>query len=138
MSEAERQAFLRDPVRPAMVSTVRADGRPHVAPIWYDLDGDVLVFTTGASTVKGHNLQPDPPVALCVQDDKPPYSFVLLEGLAQLSEDPGELRSWAAHIGGRYMGGERAEAYGARNGVPGEVLVRVSPLRWSSAAAVAD
>ena len=138
MSEAERQAFLRDPVRPAMVSTVRADGRPHVAPIWYDLDGDVLVFTTGASTVKGHNLQRDPRVALCVQDDKPPFSFVLLEGLAQLSEDPDELRSWATRIGGRYMGAERAEAYGARNGVPGELLVRVSPVRWSSAAAVAD
>ena len=31
---------------------------------------------------------------------------------------------WATAIGGRYMGADRAEEFGARNGVPGEFLVR--------------
>ncbi|MBA3282758.1 MAG: PPOX class F420-dependent oxidoreductase [Acidimicrobiia bacterium] len=126
MSTEQQQVFLRDPVRPAILSTVRADGRPHAAPIWYDLDGDVIVFTTGASTVKGRNLTRDPRVTLCVHDDRPPFSFLVAEGRTEISDEPGEMRAWAAKIGGRYMGEDRAKEYGARNGVPGELLVRVT------------
>lgn len=32
---------------------------------------------------------------------------------------------WRTRIGGRYMGAERAEAYGRRNAVPPEMVVRV-------------
>lgn len=138
MTGAERDTFLRHPVRPATVSTVRADGRPHVAPIWYDLDGNVLVFTTGSSTVKGRNLRRDPRVMLCVHDDRPPFAFVVVEGTAEISEHLEQLRNWAARIGGRYMGAERAEEYGARNGVPGELLVRVTPTRAAGASDVSD
>ncbi len=53
MSDEEWRAFLSEPVRPALLSTVRADCRPHAAPIWYDLDGATLVFNTGVATVKG-------------------------------------------------------------------------------------
>ena len=134
MTDDERSAFLRDPIRPAILSTVRADGRPHAAPVWYDFDEDVVVFMTGASTVKGRNLTRDPRLTLCVQDERPPFSFVVLEGRAALSDEPDELRKWAAQIGGRYMGADRAEEFGARNGVPGELLVRVTVERSISAA----
>ena len=138
MSEEERRAFLRSPVRPAVLSTGRADGRPHAAPVWYDLDGDVVVFTTGRSTIKGRNLRRDPRVALCVQDERPPFAFVLVEGIAAVSEDPGDLLHWATRIGGRYMGADHADQYGRRNAVPGELLVRVMPLHVASAKDVAD
>ncbi|HEV2069295.1 MAG TPA: PPOX class F420-dependent oxidoreductase [Acidimicrobiales bacterium] len=129
MNDQEREAFLRDPVRPAVVATSRADGRPHAAPVWYDLDGDTIVFTTGADTVKGRNLAGDTRVALCVQDDRPPFSFVTVEGTAELVDDLDDVHWWATRIGGRYMGAERAAEYGARNGVPGELLVRVTIVR---------
>ena len=138
MSDADRDAFLRQPVRPAVLSTTRADGRPHAAPVWYDLDAGEVVFTTGEGTVKGRNLRRDPRVTLCVQDDRPPFSFVVLEGRARLVDDRAEVRRWAARIGGRYMGDDRAEEYGERNGVPGELLVRVAVERAVSASAVAD
>ncbi len=134
MTDEERNAFLQNPVRPAVLSTVRADGRPHAAPIWYDFDGDTVVFNTGAATVKGRNLARDPRVTLCVQDERPPFSFVVLEGRAALVDDMDELRKWATRIGGRYMGADRAEEFGARNGVPGELLVRVTVERNISAA----
>lgn len=54
---------------------------------------------------------------------RPPY--VVLRGRARLVEDPVELRHWAARIGARYMGEDRAEEFG-RTGVPGELLVRVT------------
>jgi PPOX class probable F420-dependent enzyme len=110
-----------------------------VAPIWYDLDADgTIVFTTGEDTVKGRNLRRDGRVTLCVQDDQPPFSFVMVEGRAELSEDLGPLLEWATRIGGRYMGADRADEFGARNAVPGELLVRVTPTRVVAARDVAD
>jgi PPOX class probable F420-dependent enzyme len=138
MTEAEWRRFLRHPVRPAILSTVRADGRPHAAPVWYDVDGDTIVFTTGADTVKGRNLRRDPRVWLSVDEDQPPFAFALVEGRAELSDDLDDVRRWATRLGGRYMGEERAEEYGRRNGVPGELLVRVTPTRVRAVKDVAN
>jgi hypothetical protein len=63
---------------------------------------------------------------------------VLIEGTAGLSEDPAELLDVATRLGGRYMGAGRAAEYGARNGVPGELIVRVTPTRVLAQRAIAD
>ena len=61
--------------------------------------------------------------------------------LGGLGEDPDELLATATRIGGRYMGEDRAEEFGRRNGVPGELIVRLTPAsglvirivtRWTS------
>ncbi len=130
MTAEEWRAFLDEPVRPAMLATVRPDGRPHVAPIWIALDDDdSVVFTTGAGTVKGRAIRAEPRVAICVDDDRPPFAYVLIEGTAEVRTDLDEMLVWATRIGGRYMGAERAEAFGRRNAVPTELLVRVTPTR---------
>ncbi|MGW1882474.1 PPOX class F420-dependent oxidoreductase [Streptomyces sp. NPDC001970] len=138
MTQEEWRAFVSEGTRTGKLSTVRADGSPHVAPVWFVLDGDDVVLNTGKQTVKGRNLARDGRVALCVDEDRPPYSFVLIRGWAELSEDPGELRHWATRIGARYMGEERAEEFGARNGVPGELVVRVRVEQVRGVAGVAD
>ena len=131
MSREEWRAFLTtEPARTAKLATVRPDGRPHIAPIWIALDeDDTVVFTTGAGSVKGRSILADPRVALCVDDDRPPFSFVVIEGRAELSQDSEALLDWATRLGARYMGPDRADEYGRRNGVPGELLVRVTPTR---------
>lgn len=126
MTDEEWRAFVSHGTRTGKLATTRADGSPHVAPVWFLLDGDEIVFTTYRETVKGRNLIRDGRVALCVDDDRPPFDFVVLQGRARVSEDPGELRAWATRLGARYMGADRAEEFGARNGVPGELLVRVT------------
>ena len=125
----EQRAFLLHGTRTAKLATVRKDGRPHVAPIWFTLDGEMIVFTTGEHSVKAANIRRDARVCLCVDDETPPYAYIMVEGTATWSADMGELLHWATRIGGRYMGQELAETYGKRNGVPGEVLVRVTPMR---------
>lgn len=138
MTADEARAFLLERPRTAKLASVRADGRPHVAPIWFDLDGETIVFTTGQATVKAANMRRDPRVSLCVDDETPPFAFVIVEGTVTFSEDLGELRTWATKIGGRYMGADLAVAYGARNGVPGELLVRVKPTLVIGEAAIAE
>jgi PPOX class probable F420-dependent enzyme len=140
MTDDEIRAFLTAlPARTAKLATVRADGRPHVAPVWYDVDDDgALFFNTGSQTVKGRNLLRDARVAICVDDERPPFSFVTLEGGVQIIEDLDEVRHWAERIGGRYMGADRAAEFGARNGVEGELLIRFQPEAVHSAANLAD
>ena len=139
MSRDEAFAFIAAmPPRTGKVATTRADGRPHLAPVWVAHDGETIVFTTGESTVKGRSLRHDPRVAICFEDDRPPFSFVLVEGAAEIVEEVEQVRHWAAVIGGRYMGEDRAQEYGDRNGVPGELLIRVTPTKVTSAKDLAD
>jgi PPOX class probable F420-dependent enzyme len=119
------RAFLTEGTRTGKLAFTAADGRPLVAPVWFVLDGDDLLFNTGKATAKGRAIARDPRVAICVDSEVPPYGFAQLQGEATASEDPDELLSSATAIGARYMGADRAEEFGKRNGVPGELLVRV-------------
>ncbi|MGO4752666.1 PPOX class F420-dependent oxidoreductase [Streptomyces sp. 2MCAF27] len=138
MTKDQWQKFISEGTHTAKLSTVRADGSPHIAPVWFLLDGDDIVFNTGADTVKGRNMARDGRVSLCVDDDRPPFSFVTLQGRAELSDRLEEVRDWATRIAARYMGEDLAEQYGARNGVPGELLVRVRAEKVIALADVAD
>jgi PPOX class probable F420-dependent enzyme len=138
MSHEEWRAFVLQGTRTAKLATVRPDGRPHVAPIWFVLDGDDLMLTTGADSVKGRALRRDARATLCVDDETPPFAFVVIEGLAEISQDHDETLRWATAIGGRYMGADRAEEFGRRNAVPTELLVRVRPTRVVARAAISE
>jgi PPOX class probable F420-dependent enzyme len=138
MSDDERRRFMSEGTRTGKLATVRADGAPHVAPIWFVLDGDDVVLMTGARTRKGRNLRRDPRASLVVDDERPPFAWARIEGVAELSDDLGEMLPWSIRIAGRYMGDDQAEAYGRRNAVAGELLVRIRPRRIASEADVAD
>ena len=138
MTPDETKAFLLSGTRTGKLATVRADGRPHVAPIWFVLDGDDLLFNTGSNTIKAQNMQRDNRVSICVDDETPPFAFVIIEGTAVLQDNPPDNRYWATQIGGRYMGADQAEAFGKRNGVAGELLVRVTPTKIIAQKDIAD
>ncbi|MET7991823.1 PPOX class F420-dependent oxidoreductase [Amycolatopsis sp. NPDC005232] len=137
MKENEWKAFIAEGTRTGKVATVRVDGAPHVAPVWFLLDGDDLVFTTENVTVKAHDLLRDGRAAVCVDDQVAPYSHAVLWGHTDISEDPGELRTWATSIAARYMGEHRAREFGERNSVPGMLLVRMRIEHVSAYAAIA-
>ena len=133
------QAFVSAlPARTAKLAVVRKNGSPHVAPVWVALDGDDIIFMTSAETIKGKALLRDPRVSLCFDDDRPPFSFVTIAGTVTLSTEPDDLLRWGTLIGGRYMGAEKAAAYGKRNAVPPEMVVRVTPERVVAKVDVAD
>jgi PPOX class probable F420-dependent enzyme len=137
MSEDVWKAFISEGTRTGKLSTVRADGSPHIAPMWFLLDGGDIVFTTENITVKSRNLLRDDRAALCIDDERPPYSFVTLQGRVEISEDPGQLLTWATSIAARYMGEDRAREFGVRNSVPGMFLVRMRIEHVTALAAIA-
>ena len=139
MNEAEVRAFLTFGTRTGKLGVTRLDGNPMVVPIWFEMDDDgTLLFTTWGESIKGKSLRRDGRVSLCVDEDTPPYAYVRVDGTTTLLEDRELLRTWAARIGGRSMGAERAAEYGARNGVEGELLVRITPTRIVAQAGIAD
>jgi PPOX class probable F420-dependent enzyme len=139
MNEAEVRGFLTFGTRTGKLAVTRLDGSPMVVPIWFDVDDDgTLLFTTWGDSIKGKSLQRDGRVSLCVDDDSPPYAYVRVDGTTTLLDDPELLRTWAVRIGGRYMGAERAAEYGSRNGVAGELLVRITPAKIVAQAGIAD
>jgi PPOX class probable F420-dependent enzyme len=138
MTESEWKTFLTAGTRTGKLATTRLDGRPHVVPIWFVLDGDDLVFNTGADTVKGRSLARTGWASLCVDDERPPFSFVTVSGSVTISTDLDEMVMWATRIAARYMGDDLAEQYGRRNAVAGELLVRLRTDHVVAVSHVAD
>ena len=138
MTPDETRAFVLAGTRTGKLAWVGRDGRPHVAPIWFLLDGDDYLFNTHQDSGKGRALSREPRVSLAIDDEAAPYGFVKVDGTVSLSDDLALVRRWATAIGGRYMGQDRAEEFGARNGVPGELLVRLTPSKITAVADLAS
>jgi PPOX class probable F420-dependent enzyme len=130
--------FLSTGTRTAMLGYLASDGRPLVAPVWFIVDNGELVFTTGRNTAKGRALARDSRVVICVDDPHPPYSFVQVQGTASCRDHADDLLAIATRIGGRYMGADRADEFGQRNAVAGELVVRVRPNKIVAAFNITD
>lgn len=122
-------SFLSAGTRTGMLGYVAVDGRPLVAPVWFVVDDGQLAFNTGRDTSKGRALARDPRTVICVDDPHPPYSFVQVQGVAEIGADPADVLDIATRTGARYMGADRADEFGRRNAVPGELVVRLRPTK---------
>lgn len=125
----EWHAFVTRGAPTGRFATVGADGTPNISPVWYVFDGEDFLFTTGAATAKVRNLRRSPRASLCVADDSPPFAYVEVRGDVTFSDDLDDLLDVATRAGARYMGAAKAEEFGKRNAVPGELVVRLHPTK---------
>lgn len=132
MDENEIIDFLMEGTRTGKLSTVQEDGHPHVAPIWFVWNEGKIIFCTMDSSVKAKNIRHNSQVSICVDDESPPYAFVIIQGTAKFSDNQKDLLKWNTILGGRYMGEKLAEVYGKRNTVEGSLLVVVTPTKMIS------
>jgi PPOX class probable F420-dependent enzyme len=138
MTAEEILAYIDEAPRTGHLATVREDGRPHVSVIWVTRDGEDIVFTTWHTSVKGRNITRTGQAALSIDDTADNSSYVLIEGTVTMDPDPEQSRIWATKLGGKYMGEDRAEEFGKRNGVPGEYVCRLRPTHMSGMRGVTD
>ena len=131
MSKDEIRNFLLQGTFTGKLGTINKNGTPHVVPIWFTLDDeDNIIFNTGKNPVKAKNIQRDNRVRLCVDDQIPLFSFVTIDGIAEIiSNKPIEIFEWAKIIASRYMGSDKAEEYGKRNSSEGELLLKIKPTK---------
>jgi len=131
MTKDEMKNFILQGTFTGKLGTINKDGTPHVVPIWYTVDGeDNIIFNTGDKSVKAKNIRRVNRVRLCVDDQTPLFSFVTIDGIAEIiSNEPSEVYKWAKIIAARYMGYNKSEEYGRRNSAEGELLVKIKPIR---------
>ena len=141
MSEKEIRKFLMQGTFTGKLATVKKDGNSHIAPIWFVLDGsnkngsgdkrdEDIIFTTSSMSVKAKNIERDNRVSICIDDQTPPFSFVIVYGIAKIHHyRQNDLFRFASKIARRYVGKNNAEKYGRRNSTEGEVLVRIKAKR---------
>jgi hypothetical protein len=111
----------------ATLATVRADGSPHTAPVWYRYDAGVFYVLTESSSVKARNIKRDPRVELCIDDrERAPYHTVIVRGRATIEPYPGD--AWRLALAVRYLGEEGGRRYVESAPVSAdEVLIRIEP-----------
>ena len=131
MTKVEIKNFLMQETFTGKLGTINKNGTPHVVPIWFILDNkNNILFTTGDTSVKAKNIRRDNRVRLCVDDQVPLYTFVIIDGIAEIiSNEPSKIFKWAKRIAGRYMGNDKAEEYGKRNSSEGELLIKIKPTK---------
>lgn len=69
----EKQAF-------AFLATSMPNGSPQLTALWFNTDGEHILFNTGEDRVKYRNIQRDPRVAVAIYDPENPYRYVQLRG----------------------------------------------------------
>ena len=139
MTPDDYNAFIREGSRTGKLATVRKDGRPHCVPVWCGFEGDAILFMTMKSSVKAKNIARDNRVAITFDNESFPYDFVTVEGEAEILEPTAnQLLAISTSIASRYVPEDQAETYGARNAVPDERLVKVTPTKIISATGVAE
>jgi len=124
--------FCKEPLQENLEQSTTKKEPPHVVPIWFTLDEeDDILFNTSGKSIKAKNIQRDNRVRLCVDDQTPLYSFVTIDGIAEIisNADQKELFKWAKIIAARYMGNDKAEEYGRRNSSEGELLIKIKPTK---------
>lgn len=145
MSKEEIEKFLMQGTFTGKLATTKKDGSSHVVPIWFVFDSnnndgrvsetekegyDDIIFTTSSGSAKARNIQRENRVSICVDDQTPPFSFIVIYGTARIQHcEQTELFRFATKIAQRYVGKEVAELYGKRNSAEGEVLVRIKPIK---------
>ena len=130
MNQNEIKEFLMRGTYTAKLGTINKDGSPHITPIWFILDeNDHIIFTTYFKSLKAKNLVRNPKVSICVDDQVPPFSFVIVNGIAKIMTNSRDLLIWTTKIAERYMGKKLSLDYGKRNAVEGELIIKVIPTK---------
>lgn len=123
---------LVDAANFAHLATLMADGAPKVEPVWIAREGDHLLVTTDAKSLKARNATADPRVALSVTDFHDPYEQLLVRGrVVEVRADEG-LATLDA-LSEQYLGGPFARRTWSQRVVlvvaPETVRYSHSPLR---------
>ena len=123
-SPAQR-AFMGYP-HYATVSTVSQDGSPNLSIVWFDLDGESLVFTTQSDSLKARHMRQRPDIAMLINHGG---RYVAVKGQAELVEDYSLGEEWLRRIALRYYGPEEGVNQFSHFNSHHDILVRLRPRK---------
>ena len=132
MTAEERRALLEEG-RVATCATIGPRGRPHLAPLWYVLEGEHLLAWTYAKSQKVRNLERDARATLQVEAGEryDELRAVVMECDAVLERDPERVLAVGLAVARRYAPGVSPEVLraGVAAQAPKRVAIRFIPTR---------
>ena len=127
MTRQEMEEYLKE-THIANLATVKPDGSPHLAPVWYEYDGERLYMITSDSTAKARNINRDSRVVASIAVPGEPYKYVLIQGNAEVTTNDVEMTTLS--ICTRYRGRERGVSFARELLEAGDaVVIVVRPTR---------
>ena len=93
-----QRAFLLEK-RFAVVGSKNPDGSPHLAVMWYLLDGDDIVVNSAQGRIKDRNLAADPRMSVLVEDG---YRWIRIDGRAAIEHDQTIAHADIGRLAARY------------------------------------
>ena len=125
----ERQLKFVGQPRIGRLGTTNRDGTPHIAPVWYRFEDGAFLVLTERGSRKHRNIERDPRVAFCIDDEHPPYHTVLVNGRVTVEDAPG--REWREALAIHYLGDAAGKRYIAENMHPNNIMLRIVPEKVS-------
>jgi PPOX class probable F420-dependent enzyme len=108
---AAQRAFLEEK-RFAVVGTKNPDGSPHLAVMWYLIDGDDIVVNSAQGRIKDRNLATDPRMSVVIEDG---YRWIRVDGRARIEHDQTIAQADIRRLAARYYQDERKVEESVRN-----------------------
>src|SRR5690606_23015222 len=112
LTEDEQRELIAS-ARVLQVASINADGRPHLVPMWFEVDDEgVIAFTTYGTSQKVVNLERDPRVTVLVEAGEAYDELrgVSIDARAEVVRDPHVTARTLALVGAKYAGRPRPEA----------------------------
>jgi PPOX class probable F420-dependent enzyme len=126
MTTEEREAFLAD-LHVGILSIQRDGKGPLAVPIWYQYDDGVVMIWMSGDSVKAKLLRRHGRATMTVQNETPPYRYVMVEGPVTVATADRDILAVAI----RYLGEEMGREYTAQNPpTDASVIARLTPERW--------
>jgi PPOX class probable F420-dependent enzyme len=91
--DSHRDLLSREKKAFASLAIVTKDGTPHVTPMWFDFDGEHVIFNTARGRVKDRVMRKLPTIALSVQDPEKPYRYIQIRGKVVSESEAGGYES---------------------------------------------
>ena len=103
MTAEEVTAFLNE-TSILQVATIGRDGAPHLAPMWFVMEGDTIVFRSFSRSQKIVNLERDPRLTVLAEDGDVYAELrgVMIQGQARLVDDPDYVLALYGHLAAKY------------------------------------
>ena len=112
----------------AHLATLLHDGSPHVAPVWVDHEGDIILVNTAVGRVKYKNILKDTRVALSITEQNNPYNRVEIRGrVISLTREGAE--EHIDKLAKKYTG---AKTYQKSSLNEKRIIIKIEPLHISS------
>ncbi len=126
MSPAEREAFLAG-VHIGVLSIQRDGKGPLALPVWYAYDDGQVIVHMAADSAKAKLLRRFGRASMTVQNETPPYQYVMIEGPVTIAHEDRDILPMAV----RYLGKRVGARYAAENPPDDQsVIARITPERW--------